>query len=83
MKEIIEFLNNFGNHIEVIILEDNKYEVSQENYNKDKFIELLNKLEFIVNGVGSREFYIQTYNGEFTVQVSDFDFSNRLILLEQ
>lgn len=78
MRDIIQFLRNFQPDIQVTILEDNIYEVSDYVYKKETFIELLSDLDFVLKGIDDREFSIELKNKDFTIQVQNFEFSEEL-----
>jgi len=78
MRDIIQFLRDFKPEIQVTILEDNKYEVCDNVYKKDSFIDLLDDLDFVLVGIDDREFSIELKNKDFTIQVSDLEFSDQL-----
>lgn len=78
LKKVKEWLENFEDVIEINILEYNKYLVVEKAvFKKEEFIQALSKKNFELEGLGSREFYIEMTDS-FTIQVSNFEYETEL-----
>ena len=78
LNQIIEFLMNFNQEIEIKILEDNKHLIKENSFDRDVFIREIAKFNLELQGIGEREFYIKLDDTEFTIQVSNHELETEL-----
>jgi len=72
-RDLIDFMEQFDDTVEVTILEDNKYIIEEYVMLGSDLIADMTRRNLKYDGFGSSEFYIVKDNGEeFTVQVSNF-----------
>jgi len=80
ITDLQDFLEQFEDMVTVIILEDNKYVVTDTVMLQSNLVYEIDTKNVSITGIGSNEFHIQ-HNGnenEYTIQVSPFELENSI-----